>query len=206
MPEDFSRRIGFDDFNFPEIGMTPSDAETESFSSAVTDYFTNQFASMGGSARVIVNDQTREILVDWSGKPSDPDSGDAVMELLRTGQLERAVQLLWMLIQKDPRNVDHHYNIGLAYNQLREFDKAAIDLSQAVKLAPHHVNAVVALGLALLNTEAFEEASNTLLAAVTRNHPGRLFGTLVGKLSAFDVSSQCSFLLMSPMTISVLLL
>ena len=88
--------------------MTPSDAGTESFSSAVTDYFTNQFASMGGSARVIVNDQTREILVDWSAKPSDPDSGNAVMELLRTGQLERAVQLLWMLIQKDPRNVDHH--------------------------------------------------------------------------------------------------
>lgn len=169
MPDDFHLRIGFETFDCSLLENASTDVGTEDFSSAVTEFFCDQFEAIGGTAQVIIDDSSREILVKWSLRPTSPDPQEAVLELLRVGQLQRAVPLLWTLIQHEPRNVDNHYNIGVAYNQLGQFDKAIAHLQQAVKLAPTHVNALAALGFAQIKTGDLETASQTLESAIRLN-------------------------------------
>ena len=167
MPEDFTLRIGFDDFDFDQIGMTPADAGSEPFSTAVTEFFCQQFETMGGTARVVVDDQSREILVDWSLKATSRDPQEIAMGLLRGGQLERAIPLLWTLIQQNPQDPDNYYNIGVAYNELGEFEKAKLHLQQVIKLDPKYVNALAALGFAQVRTGDIAAAAQTLKTAVS---------------------------------------
>ncbi len=167
MAEDFTLRIGFDDFDFSQVGMTPVMAGTDSFSTAVTDFFCRQFEAMGGSARVIVDDQARDIRVTWSLKPGSREPKEIVLELLRAGQFQRAIPLLWTLIKTLPSDPDAYYNMGVAKNELGEFAEATLYLQQAVKLAPKYVDALAALGLAQIRTGDTAAAAETLKTAVS---------------------------------------
>ena len=165
--EEFALQVGFDDLDLDLLGVEPANVGTEEFVTAVNDFFCQQFAHLGGSAQVVVDDAARQIQVKWSLNATSEDPKEAVLEILRSGQLRRAVPHLWTLIQASPRDPDNYYNMGVACNELGEFEKAKIYLQRAINLAPKYVNAFAALGFAQAKTGENEAAAGTLKTAVS---------------------------------------
>lgn len=70
------------------------------------------------------------------------------MDLLSRGRLDEAKKILAKMEKQQPNNPDILYNLGMIHSEHGEYDLAIDKLHKCINIAPNHVNARVALGLA----------------------------------------------------------
>jgi tetratricopeptide (TPR) repeat protein len=76
------------------------------------------------------------------------DAAEAV-RLVNAGRYAEAARLYESLAARDPGNASIHHSLGLCYQSLRDYPRAAASLEQAVRLSPDP--AAPAYSLALLD-------------------------------------------------------
>jgi tetratricopeptide (TPR) repeat protein len=158
MSQEFSFSLSFDDFELSLFGEPQPALDSEEFRTKVSEFFVRQFIGLGGAARVVLNDQEREIKVVWTKSPDWDTPKEKALDLLNTGQIEKALPILWTLLHKDPSDAGTLFRLGLAYNELGQYSKAAEILQRLIDVEPDHVHGLTALGVAEL------AAGNLLIA------------------------------------------
>lgn len=148
MSQEFSFKLGFDDFDRSLLGDPPPEIDSNEFRSEISNFFAKQFIGFGGRARVVIDDKARVIEVFWTKDANWKDPKQKALDLLNAGQMKQALPILTTLYHKDPGDVDALYRLGLAYSELGQYRQAAVLLEKAVELAPDHVYALVGLGFA----------------------------------------------------------
>lgn len=148
-----------------DLNLLPSEARnigTESFKTAVIDYFAKQYASRNQQAVVSVDDQDISVLL----LPLESDPLEFVITMLQSGRIKEAVPYLEALTKISPDNVQVLYNLGIAYSELRQFDEAIIRLKRAVQLEPTHAHAWTGIGVAYQRMGKSEQALEPMQKAV----------------------------------------
>jgi len=158
MSQEFSFKLGFDDFDRSLLDDPSPPVCSDDFKSGIADFFAKQFIGFGGKARVIIDDASRVIEVLWTKDTNWKDPKQKALDLLNSGQIKQSLPILTTLYHKDPSDVDTLYRLGLAYSELGQYQQATELLEKAVELAPDHVHALVGLGVA-------ENAAGNLLIA-----------------------------------------
>lgn len=117
---------------------------------------------------------------------------DEVVELLQQGHLDQARALLEKMFERDPKNIDVLYNLGMCYTELGFPEKAVSILKKCVELKPDFSNAHVALGFAFEKTNDSKSAEKHFLDAIkidpNNSYALRNLGGLYGKLSDLEKS------------------
>jgi len=147
-----------------DVNLLPADARqvgTEAFKTAVMLHFAAEYAAQGQTAIVTVDDAEITVMAF----PAEASALDFVMPMLRAGKIGEALPYLESLTKSAPANAAVLYNLGIAYNELGQFDEAVIRLKRAVQLDPGHAHAWVGIGNAYHRMrkpdqalEAFERA------------------------------------------------
>lgn len=150
MSQEYSFSLPYADFDLELIGLTRGDVGGTEFSEKVSDFFASQFAKFGGKARVVLNDTEQTINVRWTKERGFKEPGQRAVELLRSGKIAEAVPLLWTVHHETPKDTDILYNLGVAYSELAQVEKAIEILDRLIDIDPNHVHGLVAIGVAHL--------------------------------------------------------
>lgn len=150
MSQEFSFQLSFDDFELSLLGEPQPVVDSEEFRTKVSEFFVRQFIGFGGAARVVLNDQEREIKVVWTTNSDWGTPKEKALKLLNDGQIENALPILWTLFHRDPSDAGTLFRLGLAYNELGQFSKAAEILQRLIDVEPDHVHGLTGLGVAEL--------------------------------------------------------
>ncbi len=153
--------VAFDVMLLPAEARTPG---TAAFRDAVSAFLQQAFQGFGGRVAIFVDDE--RIAVTWSPDPSRPKPLDVIVAKLQQGKQAEGIQLLELLLSREPDSVDVLYNLGLALSDAGKLDQAENHLRRAVDLAPRFTNGLIALGVALSRQQKNEEATMLLQSAV----------------------------------------
>jgi serine/threonine protein kinase/Flp pilus assembly protein TadD len=85
---------------------------------------------------------------------------------LVTGDLNKRIEVLRLQKQIYPRVPSGSTDLGLAYNQIGQFDQAIVEAREALRLNPNFAAPYRGLGLALLRLNRFAEAKDALTQAL----------------------------------------
>jgi Flp pilus assembly protein TadD len=91
--------------------------------------------------------------------------------LLQTNQFSAGAALLETVVAQAPEVTIPHLDLGMAYVQLGELDKAETEFRTALALAPNHPVALNELGILLRRTGRFDAARDSYQKALAV-HPG----------------------------------
>ena len=92
------------------------------------------------------------LIFGWCSFPFNAWSLDAEQwfvegnQFSSAGKFEEAVRAYQKSIDQNPMAPVAHYNLGIAYKNLRQLDKAAVVLEKAVELAPSNLDIRLTLG------------------------------------------------------------
>lgn len=106
-----------------------------------------------------------EVRVSWKNEGVDPLAG--IVKLLEKARYYEAVLLLELFKSAMPDDVDFLYNLGMAYSDIGEFERAITNLHHLIELKPDHVNGRVALGVAYMRQGQDRQAVAELRKAVS---------------------------------------
>lgn len=165
-PEEFSYTLAFTDV---DPALLPADARvpgTSAFRAALQVYLEGQYREFGGRVQLLVDDTRRQVEVRWSPDPAGPDPEAVALDLLRRREYTRAIPVLELLRRHQPGIPAHPYNLGMAYSDLGQTERAQGLLREALRLDPGDVNALVALGVAQVRGDDSAAAVETLREAV----------------------------------------
>ncbi len=84
------------------------------------------------------------------------------------GKFEEATQAYQKSIEMNPMSPVAHYNLGIAYKNLRQLDKAAKSLEKAIELEPVNLDARLTLGSVYNMQERWKDAIGQLNIVVHR--------------------------------------
>ncbi len=93
------------------------------------------------------------------------------MSLLETEQFVQGAEILKTVIERAPEVTIPHIDLGMAYVQLGELDKAEASFRAALSLAPDHPVVLNELGILQRRTGRFDAARNSYEQALAV-HPG----------------------------------
>jgi tetratricopeptide (TPR) repeat protein len=191
MAEPLEFTIAIEDFN-PFLLDRNVEPGTKEFQNAVLAYYTKQFAPLGGSTIIAVDDE--KIHVQWIPDAVSKNPFDYVLKLLQSGEYQKAVPLLETFLDADPDDVDTLYNLGMALSDMGRLEEAKKHLSRAVEVMPDHVNALVALGVAYLRSGDQEAGAEVLQRAAEADpengYAHRNLGAALTKLGRSDEAEQ----------------
>ena len=81
-------------------------------------------------------------------------------------KLDKAIICWQTAIDWHPEYVDAYYNLGTAYNQLRDYERSAQAFEQAIKLKPDYPEALYNLGLTLVKLNRLDDALHSYQKAL----------------------------------------
>ena len=84
-------------------------------------------------------------------------------------KLDKAIICWQTAIDWNPEYVDAYYNLGIAYNQLRDYERSAQAFEQAIKLKPDSPEALYNLGLTLVRLNRLDDAVQSYQKALAIN-------------------------------------
>jgi tetratricopeptide (TPR) repeat protein len=151
----------FDTSLLPGHARTPG---TPEFREAVNAFLLKAFEGFGGQSRVMVSDE--QIRVSWNPEATRSGPLQIIVGKLQRGERAEGIQLLNLLLTREPDNVDVLCNLGMALSDAGKLDLAETHLRRAVELSPDFANALVALGIALARQQRDTEAKTFLERAV----------------------------------------
>ena len=166
MSQQYSFKLPYESFDLELVGLNKGDIESPAFHEKVAEFFAKQFSAFRGKARVVCNDQTRTIEVNWSKDSGYVEPLDRALELLRQGKIHEAIPILWTANQQDPSNVNVLYNLGVAYNEVGLSQQAIHTLARLLEIAPEHVHALTAMGVAYMRVSQLTPAAEYLEQAL----------------------------------------
>lgn len=88
---------------------------------------------------------------------------------LKLGDSHGALEFLNRAVELDPRNATAYFNLGVAYRNLLQFEKALESFRNAMNLAGPSASVLNAIGLTELSLGRSAEAASTLAQAVKRD-------------------------------------
>ena len=144
-------------------GTQPSNGTT--FTSLVARTLRELFNELGGVITTMTTDKSR-VRLTWKADDDKPDPLGGIVKLLERAKYNEAILLLEFFKSARPDEPDFLYNLGMAYSDLGELDRAVEDLRHLLDLVPEHVNGRVALGVALLRKGQDQQATVELRKAV----------------------------------------
>ena len=90
--------------------------------------------------------------------------------LSRQGRFREAVEAYERSIEKNPNSTVVHFNLGLAYKNMKRMTEAAIAFERTVELEPGNLDARYSLGNIYNHLERWEDAIAQLNLVVHRRH------------------------------------
>lgn len=170
--------------------LLPPDARrvgSERFEQSIITYYQRQFAAVGGTVHVDMDEEA--VRVTWTPDRASEDPFGYALELLQRGELGSAVPLLESLLAAAPEDADVLYNLGMAYSDLGRVEEAVTLLSRVVDIDPENANAFVALGVAHQRKGEPSEALEALGSAVSldpaNSYAHRNLGGVLAAMSRF---------------------
>jgi thioredoxin-like negative regulator of GroEL len=151
----------FDTSLLPPHARAPG---TPEFREAVNAFLLKAFNGFGGQVSVMVSNE--QITVSWNPEATRARPLQFIVGKLQRGERAESIQLLNLLLTREPDNVDVLYNLGMALSDAGKLDLAETHLRRAVELSPDFPNALVALGIALARQQKDGEAKTFLERAV----------------------------------------
>ena len=171
--------------------LLPADARkigSERFEQEVITYYQRQFAAVGGTVTLDMDDEN--IRVAWTPGDASEDPLEHAISLLRQGDYGRAVPLMENLLIANPNDPDILYNLGMAYSDTGQMQDAIELLSRAVEVNPDDANAFVALGVAHQRNSEPSEALTALRKAIeldpVNSYAHRNLGGILASLGGFQ--------------------
>ena len=149
---------------FPDaIGKEKSD-----FYNAVKDRVRKAFDHLNGVLKQMSISESRLEIVWQSGSDSETHL-QAIADILTKGNYADGVLLLELFLSDDPENEAVLYNLGMAYSDQNNLERAIALLARLVEIDPEHVNGRVAFGVALLRNNHNEEGIKQLEIALEKD-------------------------------------
>lgn len=173
-----------------DVNLLPLDSRqigTDKFKTAVIVHFARRYAESGVKAIVAVDDSEVTVLL----LPNDElNPVLALIEILKSGQIRETVPLLESLLKGMPTDIQLLYNLGIAYNELGQFDEAVIKLKRVVGLAPLHAHAWAGIGVAYQRMGklelALEATHQAFKADSTDGHVMHNYATALLQMDKYD--------------------
>jgi tetratricopeptide (TPR) repeat protein len=138
----FQQRIeDFDASVLPVGARTPGTAE---FRMAVTLVLAAKYVVAGQPAMVLVDDEEIVVL----GVPQGEDAVEYGIDMLKDGRISEGISYLERLSRHLKSDSRLYYNLGVAYNQLNQYDEAVIRLKRSLSLSSHSSRSYSALAFA----------------------------------------------------------
>jgi tetratricopeptide (TPR) repeat protein len=147
--------------------------EGTTFCKAVGDRVRATFEKLSGTISTMAVSE-RSIEITWQESPKSKGFLDEIASVLSKGDYANGILLLEFFLSEEPENGDILYNLGMAYSDQNNLERAAELLRSLVNNNPDHINGRVALGVALLRAGKSEEAMGELVIAV-RDEPENLW-------------------------------
>jgi len=156
-------------FLFPEaIGK-----EKYAFSDAVTGRIRLAFQHLDGVIQSLSVSE-RSIKITWQDDLKKQGYLDVIANILKKGNYADGILLLELFLSDEPENPDLQYNLGMAYSDQNNSERAIELLSKLATKEPGHINGRVALGVALLRAGKTNEGLSELEIAL-RQAPENLW-------------------------------
>ncbi|OPY75094.1 MAG: TPR repeat-containing protein YrrB [Syntrophorhabdus sp. PtaU1.Bin058] len=81
-----------------------------------------------------------------NNETSAKEYSDSAYSFVHAGNIQEAINLYTLAIEKDPEFIDAYYNRGIMYYFLKEYEKAIGDLNKVIEKRPDHVMAYASRG------------------------------------------------------------
>ena len=147
--------------------------EGSAFHDAIAERIRSAFQSLGGFIQALSIGE-RAIKITWQDEHKKPGVLQEIASILTKGNYADGILLLELFLSDDPENTDLLYNLGMAYSDQNNLERAVDLLARLVTNEPDHVNGRVALGVALLRSGKVNEGISELETAV-RQAPENLW-------------------------------
>jgi tetratricopeptide (TPR) repeat protein len=146
---------------FPEaIGK-----EGSAFNEAITERIRSAFQHLDGVIQSLSVSE-RAIKITWQADHKKQGYLDKIANILTKGNYADGILLLELFLSDEPENTDLLYNLGMAYSDQNNWERAIELLTKLVTKEPGHINGRVALGVALLRAGKTNEGISELEIAV----------------------------------------
>src|SRR5688572_2409926 len=120
-----------------------------------------------------INTDEEGVSVTW--KPNtDMDPLQKVADIVQEGKYADGISLLELFRSDDPENTTILFNLGMAYSEYGDWDRAIEVLRKLIEKEPQHTNGLVALGVALLRANRTDEGIYELQTAISQE-PGNVW-------------------------------
>ena len=154
---------------FPEaIGK-----DKPAFNDAVNKRIRAAFQHLAGVIKV---SSINERLIDITWQDDQQGAGylDEITNILTKGNYTDGILLLELFLSEESENPDLLYNLGVAYSDQKNLDRAISLLTKLVALDPSHVNGRTALGVAFIRNNETEKGIRELQTAA-KQEPDNLW-------------------------------
>jgi Flp pilus assembly protein TadD len=112
---------------------------------------------------------TDEEAVNITWRPNtDADPLQKVADIMKEGNDTDGISLLKLFLSDDPTDSTVLFNLGMAYREQSEWDRAVEVLRRLIQKEPQHTNGLVALGAALVGANKTEEGIHELERALSQ--------------------------------------
>ena len=162
MESDFS--IGFDDIDISQLPADARESSSKEFIKAVQAFVEHQFSSFKGKVQIRVDENERKVYVKWSESIDSPAPMAVVLNLIKQGESQSAINLLGIMVLQTPNDFTCHYNLGMLYSDTGKIEQAMSHLHIALTLRPDSTNAAIALAVAEIKSNFLDKAIQRLKA------------------------------------------
>jgi tetratricopeptide (TPR) repeat protein len=165
-PFTFSLRLQDFDLGRLPISAEALRADADLMAQAISQYYTEIFRGLGGTANVAVADGA--VHVSWYPQTGEPRKllFDHAMSLLRRGNHRQADPILHSLHARYPDDPQILHNYGMLLSDQGRLEAALSLLGHLAEVAPDHANGWTALGVALSRAGNKPEALKTFQRAL----------------------------------------
>ena len=170
--------------------LLPPDArrvDSERFEQEVITYYQRQFAAVGGTVTLDMDDEN--IRVVWRPGDASENPFEYAMTLLKAGEYGQAEPLLESLLAANPDDSDLLYNLGMVYSDTGRIVEAIELLSRAVEANSESANMFVALGVAYQRngepSEALAALRNAVALDPANSYAHRNLGAILASLGGY---------------------
>ena len=158
------------------------------FQQVVSKIIRDLMDNLGGLIKTMsVEDDV--VKIEWEQTLPEHDNLEAIVGLLKKRRYLEAVLLMELLLSDEPDQLDYLYNLGMAYSDMGDIQRAIDILTRLIDIEPRHTNARVALGVAFMRSNQEGQAIKELQIAITQdpNNPWahRNLGAALAKQEKF---------------------
>jgi tetratricopeptide (TPR) repeat protein len=139
--------------------------EKNDFYDAVKDRVRTAFDHLNGVLKQITISESR-MEIAWQSDSDNETHLQAIADTLTKGNYTDGILLLELFLSDDPDSEVLLYNLGMAYSDQGNLERAIDLLTKLVEIEPDHVNGRVALGVALLRNNKDEDGIKHLEIAI----------------------------------------